>query len=59
MDTFNLFDPRYQLESEERAPRRKASEGQIHAHIQQALAAIDTLAAQLRQRAHDGKRPHH
>lgn len=59
MDTFNLFDPRYQLEAEERAPRRKAGEGQIHDHIQQALAAIDTLSAQLRQRSRDAKRSHH
>lgn len=58
MDTFNLFDPRYQLEAEERAPRRKAGASPIHEHIQQALAAIDTLTAQLRQRAHGGKRPH-
>lgn len=45
MDTFDLFDPRYQLEAEEPAPAPR-----VHEEIQLTLLSLERLAGQLRER---------
>lgn len=49
MDSFNLFDPRYQLEAEEPPLEDLLARVLIHEEIQLTLHALERLAGQLRQ----------